>query len=227
MVLCHKHKAIDGRLGLVKEIKKSGVFYNSKKLYDNQLIPWIEQQLSRKGSSITPKASYMIKESIGDNLTRISNELDKLLINLKKGGEITEETVEKYIGLSKEYNVFELTDALGKKDVLRSNKIISHFGKNESVYPLQLIIPSIYRYFSQLMLIHALKGETDRKLASEIGIHPYFLNDIKAAARNYTVKKIARIISSLRKADNHSKGIGAVRISNGEILKELIFDILH
>lgn len=227
LVLNYKHKTLDGRLNLTKEIKKKGVYYSAKKLYDNQLIPWIEKHVSDHGYTISPKAGFMIKESIGDSLTKINNELDKLFLNLQAGENIDEAKIEKYIGLSKDYNVFELTNALGKKDVLKANRISSFFGRNEKTYPLPYIIPAIYRFFSQLMLVHSMRGKQDRELASSVGIHPYFVKDFKMASSNYSVKKIARIIASLRRADNHSKGIGAVKISNQEILQELIFDILH
>ena len=227
LVLNYKHKTLDGRLNLSKSIKKKGVFFNSKKLYENQLIPWIEKYVRTKSYSISPKASFMIKESVGDSLIKISNELDKLFLNLKDGESIDEHKIEKYIGLSKDFNVFELTDALGKRDVVKANRISTFFGKNEKTYPLPYIIPAIYRFFTQLLLMHSMKGKSDRELASGVGIHPYFLKDYKLASGNYSIKKIARVIHSLRNADRHSKGIGVAQISNQEILKELIFEILH
>lgn len=227
LVICHKHKTIDGRTNFAKAVKKNGLLFNSKKLYDNQIVPWIEKYLGEKGYTIQPKAAFMIKESVGDQLSKLSNELDKLMLNLPKGSSIVEKMVEENVGLSKDYNVFELTNALGKKDVLKVNRICSIFGKNQKTYPLPMILPVLYRFFSQLLLVHAHQRSADRELAAKVGLHPFFVKDYRKAAANYPVKKISAIISSLRSADGYSKGVGSTSMNSNAIFQELMFEILH
>lgn len=227
LVLNHKHKSIDGRSQFSKIVKEKHILFKSKKLYDNEVTAWIEQYVKAQGYNISPKAVAMFKESVGDQLSRVSNELDKVMLNLPSGAVIDDKVVEANVGLSKDYNVFELTNAIGRRDILKANQIAFHFGKNEKNYPLQLVLPTIYRFFSHILLYHANKGKQDRELASLIGINFYFLKDYKLAANNYSIKKVAKIIASLRNADNYSKGIGAAKLSNHEILQELLYDILH
>lgn len=227
LVLNYKHNKPDGRSAFVKEVKKKGWLFQSKKLYDNQVVPWIESYLATKGFTIKPKATILLVEFLGTDLSKISNELDKLLLNLKQGATIDAQTIEENIGISKDYNVFELNSALGVKDVLKANKIIQNLGKNEKQHPLPMILPSIYRFFSQLLLFHTVKNSSNREIAMKLGVNPYFVKDFQTAAKYYSIKKIARAIAALRKADNHSKGIGASNMSNLEILQEMVFEIIH
>jgi DNA polymerase-3 subunit delta len=226
LVLCHKHKKADGRSKLVKEIKKSGVYFQSNRLYDNQVVPWMEAYVKKNGFSIVPKASALLVEFLGTDLSKISNELDKLMLSLSDERNIDDKAIEENIGISKDYNVFELNNAFGRKDVVRANRIINYFGQNEKGHPLPMIIPAIYRYFSQLLLYHAVKKKGTKEIASALGINPYFLKDYQQAAQYYSIKKIARIISALRRADMNSKGVDA-NLNAHEVLKELVFEILH
>ena len=226
LVLNYKHKKADGRSVLTKEVKKSGAFFTSKRLYDNQVGSWIESYLKDEGYTITPKASLLLVEFLGTDLSKISNELNKLMLNLPSGSAIDPKAIEENIGISKDYNAFELNNALGERNILKANQIILHFGNNEKAYPLPLILPTIYRFFSQLLLFHTVKNESNREIAAKIGVNPFFVKDYQAAARNYSVKKIARAIASLRKADLLSKGVGG-SLNNHEILRELVFEILH
>lgn len=227
LVLNYKHKALDKRLTLSKRVAKNGVYFQAKKLYDNQIAPWVEQYVKGDGYQIDPKANLLLKESVGDNLSKITNELDKLMLNLKKGETINAKHIEENVGISKDFNAFELNNALGRKDVMKANQMIIYFGQNEKNFPLPKLLPAMYRFFSQLLVFHAVNGQSDREIASKVGVHPFFLKEFKYAAQHYNVKKIARVISSLRKADNHSKGIGSSNLSNYEILQELVFEILH
>lgn len=227
LVICHKHKKPDGRNKGIKILKQNAVYFESKKLYDNQITPWIEQQIKSKGFRIHPKAAVLLVEFLGTDLSRINNELGKLYINLEKGAEIDSNLIEENIGVSKDYNAFELTKALGARDIFGANQIIQFFGQNEKAYPIQLILPALYRFFAQLLLFKSLPAGNPKLAASKLGINPYFLKDYQSAARNYNQKKIARIMHSLRKADAESKGIGVVNVSNYQILQELVFDILH
>jgi DNA polymerase-3 subunit delta len=227
LVICHKHKKPDGRNKGIKALKKSAVYFESKKLYENQIAPWIEQRVIAKGYQIHPKASQLLIEFLGTDLSKISNELSKLMINLEPGGSIDSKLIEENIGISKDYNVFELNNALGARDVLKANRIIHHFGKNESAFPVPMILPSLYRFFSQLLLFKSLPAGNPKVAASKMGINPYFMKDYQMAARNYSQKKIARIMSSLRKADLRSKGVGVSKLPNHELLQELVYEILH
>ncbi|MBL4707476.1 MAG: DNA polymerase III subunit delta [Flavobacteriales bacterium] len=227
LVLNYKHSKPDGRSAFVKEVKKNGCFFQSKKLYDNQVGPWIDAYLKSKRFSIEPKASFLLIDFLGTDLSKISNELDKLMINLAEGSTITPKVIEENIGISKDFNVFELNNALGTKNILKANRIINNMGKNEKAHPLPMILPSIYRFFSQLLLFQTVKKSSEREIASALGVNPFFVRDFQTAGRNYNTKKVARSIAALRKADNLSKGIGATGMSNHEILQELIFEILH
>ena len=227
LVINYKHGKPDGRSGFVKEVKKSGVFFESKKLYENQVGPWIDSYLKRKGHTIEPKATFLLVDFLGTDLSKISNELGKLIINLAQGTVISPSIIEENIGISKDFNVFELNKALGDKNVLKANRIINYMGKNEKAHPIQMVLPSVYRYFSQLLLYQTVRNGSSREVAAKLGVNPFFANDYISAGRNYNTKKVARSIAALRKADNLSKGIGSTGMSNHDILQELVFEILH
>ncbi|KAA3644293.1 MAG: DNA polymerase III subunit delta [Bacteroidetes bacterium] len=227
LVINHKFKKPDGRSKAIKAAKEHSVFFESKKLYEDKIVAWVEKFIQAKGYTIEPKATMLMVESIGLELTKLSNEIGKLSLNVKKGTLITPDIIEQNVGISKEYNVFELTDAISNRNILKANKIINHFGANEKSYPLPLVLPTIYRYFSQLLLFHTVKGADNRTKASVVGVNPYFLKSFEIGAKHYPVKKIARIISALRSADLQSKGVGSSSSSNLDILKELLFIILH
>lgn len=227
LVLNHKHKKADGRSEFVKLMKKQGVYFESKTLYENEIPAWINHQLRSQGFEISPKACQLMVENVGVELSKISNELNKLVLTLGKPKTIDEHDIERNIGISKDYNVFELTKALGQRDLLKANKIVNHFGKNPKDHPLPATLPMLYSFFSKVLLYHTLKSTDNRTVASTLGINPYFAGDYAIAARNYSVKKIARIMSALRKADLNSKGVGSVDASQADLYKELIFDILH
>lgn len=227
LVLNYKHKKPNGRLAITKALKKNAVYFESKRLYENQVYDWVGNRVKQNGYTIDPKATAMLVESIGVDLSKLNNELAKLFISLEKDTEIKAKVIEENIGISKDYNVFELNKALATKDVMKANTIAQHFGRNPKEYALPKILPMIYRYFSQLMIYHQFKGQSPKVLASKMGVNPYFLKDFEKAAQNYNIKKIAQNINHLRKADAHSKGIGASNSIVAEIYKELIFGILH
>jgi DNA polymerase-3 subunit delta len=227
LVINHKFKKPDGRSKAIKAVKKSAVYFESKKLYENQVIAWVEKFVKAHGFNIDPRATMLLVESVGYELSKLSNEASKMFINLQKGVTIDSKFIEENIGVSKDFNVFELTNALGEKNVLKANKIIKHFGSNEKMYPLPMVLPSIYRYFSQLLLYYTVKSGDKNEAASVMGVAPFFVKDFQRASSNYSVKKIARIMSALRKADLRSKGVGDSGISNYDIMKELVFEILH
>jgi DNA polymerase III subunit delta len=227
LVFCYKYKTLDARKKLTKEIDKHCVLVNSKKLYDNELPAWINSYYSEKKYKITPKACNMLADYIGNNLSRIANETEKLLINIKAGEEINEDLIEKYVGISKEFNVFELQKALGKKDVYKANQIINYFESNPKNNPIIPIISLLFSFFSKLLLVHGADDKSESGLARVLGVNPYFAKDYSQAARVYSAQKVAEIIHDLRKADLMSKGIDNISATEGQILKELVFKILH
>lgn len=227
LVFCYKYKKVDGRKAIGKKLKKKTVFLETKKLYDNQVPDWINAYLKAKNYDITPQASLLIAEFVGTELSKIVNELNKLIINIPEGNSIDPKAVEENIGISKDYNNFELNKAIGNKDVLKANKIIIHFAKNEKEHPLVVTIGMLYSYFANILKVHYAKDASQNGLASVLGVHPFFVQDYKAAARNYNIKKSVKIIEYLRDYDLKSKGVNNVSTTNGELLKELIFKILH
>ncbi len=227
LVFNYKYKKVDGRKPFLKEIKKSGVLFESKKKYENELPVWITKVLSGKGYSIDQKAIYMLVEFLGNDLSKIAGELDKLTTLLEKGTKIIPQHIEENIGISKEFNNFELNSALALKDVLKANRIINYFSNNQKQHPILGTIPSIFGYFSKVLILHSIQDKSQSNAARELGVHPFFVNEYKKAASNYSSQKLVEIISLLREYDLKSKGWGNVGIDSGNLLKELIFKILH
>lgn len=227
LVFCYKGKKLDRRKTLAKTIAKTGVLFESKKLYDDKIPGWINNRLKAKKYSIVPKGAVLLSEYLGNDLHKIENELEKLFLNIPAGTEITPEHIERYIGISKEYNNFELQNALGKKDVLKANKIANHFAMNEKQHPLVVTIGMLCSFYSKILSYHVLRDKTPGSVASVLGVNPYFVRDYATAARNYNVKKTVQVISRLREYDLKSKGVDNVSTDAGELLKELVYKILH
>ena len=227
LVLSYKYKKVDGRKSIGKKLKKNTVFFESKKLYDNQVPDWINKYLKDRNYSITPRASLMITEFVGAELSKIVNELNKLIINVPEGSTIDPKTVEDNIGISKDFNNFELNKAIGSKDILKANQIIMHFAKNEKEHPLVVTISMLYNFFASVLKVHYAKDKSQNSLAAVLGVHPFFVQDYKIATRNYSIKKAVKVIEYLRDYDLKSKGVNNTSTSQGELLKELVFKILH
>lgn len=228
LVINYKYKSLDKRKAFTKDVAKFGILFESKKIYENQLPDWITKYTSTLKLKIETKASILLAEFLGNDLSKISNELDKLSINIPQGNTITPDDIEKNIGISKDYNNFELQNALGKKDVIKANQIINYFSTNEKNNPIYVTIALLHSYFSKILKFHFLKNKTNDKLvASALGVNPFFVKDYKSAARLYNPKKLVTIINLLREYDLKSKGIGNVSSKNGDLLKELIFKTLH
>jgi len=226
LVVNYKYKKIDKRKALYKTIKKIGVVYESKKLYENQVDEWIRRVLSPKDYSITPKASQMLVEFLGTDLSKINNELEKLQIILPKGSQITPELIEENIGISKDYNNFELRKAVGNKDVFKAQQIVKYFGDNQRSNPMVVTVSLLFSFFSQLLQYHGLNDKSSRSVASALRINPYFVNEYIVAARNYPMKKVSQVISTLREFDVKSKGVGANAVPQDDLLKELLVRIM-
>lgn len=226
LVFCYRYKKFDKRSKVYKAISAHGVVYEKNKLYDSQVPDWIASRVSQKGYSITQKGAVLIAETLGNDLAKIDNELSKVFITLPKGEVINENVIEQNIGISKDYNVFELQSAIGRRDVVQCNRIVNHFAANPKDNPIQMVLPVLYGFFIKVMLYHQ---EPDKsKVAAVLKVNPYFLKDYETAARNYTLGKLASCIGYLYDADLRSKGIrNTGTVSDGEILKETVFKIIH
>lgn len=227
LVLCYKYNKFDRRKTLYKAIEKIGVPFESAKLYDNKVPDWINDYLRHRKYSITPKAAALLTEFLGADLGKIVNEIQKLLINIPAGAEINEEYVEKNIGISKDFNVFELQKALARKDVAKANQIIFYFGANPRENPLVKIIPILYSYFSKVLTYHYLTDKSKNSVASALSVNPFFVADYQQAARSFPIGKLITVISYLREYDVKAKGVDNASANDGELMKELIFKILH
>ncbi len=227
LVICYKYKKLDKRKKLHKVLKApNGVVFESKKLYENQVSDWIRKMLKNKGFSISHKASILLVEFLGTDLSRIHNELEKLEVVLPTNTEITPEIIEKHIGISKDYNNFELKKAIGEKDVMKAARIINYFSQNPKENPFVVTVSLLHTFFSQLLQYHGLQDHSARNVASALRINPYFVDEFQIAARNYSMKKSSRVISSLREMDLKGKGVGSSNMSQSDLLKELLMKIM-
>jgi len=227
LVINYKYKTLDKRKTFTKLLDQKGVLFDAKKIYDNQLPAWITSYLKNQNYSISPQASAMIAEYLGADLSKVANELDKLIISLPNGSQITPDHIEKNIGISKEFNIFELQNALGQRDLLKANRIINYFGANPSNNPVPVVISSLFGFFTKLLNYHFLEDKSQNNAASVLGVHPFFVKDYVAAARNYNIKKLVEIVGLLREYDMKTKGWGNVSSSPAELQKEMIYRILH
>jgi len=226
LVFCYKYGKFDKRKKTYKAIEKNGVVFESATLYDNKIPSWIEGLVASKGYKIDQQASAMIAEYLGNDLSKIANELEKLMLNVSAGQTITMQHVQDNIGISKEYNVFELQSALSRKDPFKVNQIINYFEANPKANPIVLVLGNLNNFFSKVLLYHYAKDKSPQSLARELGVNPYFIKDYELAARSYNYGKAMQIISLLREYDLKSKGVDS-NAGPGELMKELMFKILH
>jgi DNA polymerase-3 subunit delta len=226
LVLNYKYKTIDKRKALYKTLQKGSVVYESKKLYENQVADWIRRVLSTKNYTIVPKAAQMLVEFLGTDLSKINNELDKLQIILPKGTQISPEHIEENIGISKDFNNFELRHAIGEKNIIKTFRIVNYFAENPKDNPMVVTVSLLFSFFSQLLHFHGLNDKSPRNVASALKVNPYFVNDYVTAARNFPMKKVSEVVSILREFDVKSKGVGSNAVPQGDLLKELMVKIL-
>ncbi len=225
LVMCYKYKTLDKRKKLAKEIAKTGVLFESKKLYENQVPDWIKRVLAGKGYTITPKAAQMLVEFLGNDLSKVNNELEKLQLILNAGGQITPQLIEENIGISKDFNNFELQNAIGERDMKKAFAIVQYFSQNPKNNPIVVTIGLLYGFFSKLLKYHALSNKRDA--SRMLGINPYFIKDYQTAARNFPMKKVSSAIAAIREVDMKSKGVGAANLSQGDLLKELLIKVFN
>ena len=227
LVFNYKYKTLDKRKKITKIIAKNGLVFESKKLYENQVGQWITRVLQGKGYTIEPKANAMLVEFLGTDLSKINNELQKLQIILLKGSTITPKNIEENIGFSKDFNVFELRNALGAKNQLKAYKIVQYFAENPKENSMVVTTSLVFSFFIQLLKYHGLKDRNPNNVASVLGVSPFFLKDYDLALKNYPMKKVSQIIAILRDIDVKSKGVGANALSNHDLLKEMLIGIFN
>lgn len=225
LVFTHKNKTYDKRKKLYKLFDKQGVVFESSRIRDYDLPSWIEKYVQSRNFKIQPGAARLLAEYLGTDLSKVVNAVNKLAIILQEKGEITPKLIEENIGISKDYNVWELQKSLAQKDVLKANRIIQYFEANPKANPIQMVLPSLYSYFSKLAIYISLPDK--RSAGSEMGLNSYALNEYKEAAGKFTAQKVERIISYIRDADRKSKGVDNVSADNSDLMKELVFKILH
>ena len=228
LVFSYKYKALDKRTKLFKTLESHGVYFESTRVRDYQIPAWIERYLMVKGIKTDPSASALLTEYLGTDLHKIVNELDKLIITLPEGKPmITTALIEKNIGISKDYNNFELQKAVGEKNVLKSNMIVHYFANNTKDNPINLTISSLFSFYSKLLTFHYLTDKSKNNVAAVLKVNPFFVKEYENAATKYNVSKTVKIISLLRNYDLKSKGYCDPGTDPGDLLKELVFKILH
>jgi DNA polymerase-3 subunit delta len=230
LVISYKYRKLDKRTSLYKALdrNKNVELYLSERLRDYQVPDWIDSYFNEHNIEAERNVSHILTEYLGSDLSRIVNELDKLLISLPENErKITASDIERYIGISKDFNNFELQNALGRKDLLKANLIVNHFGHNPKDNPLQFTMAAIYSFFRKLLIYHNLKDKSRNNAASILRINPYFVSDYELASRNYSPGKVINVISLLRDFDMKSKGVGDLSSSEGDLLKELVYKIMH
>lgn len=227
LVFGYKYKSLDKRTRLGKHMEKYAVFLHAKKLYDNQIPDWIMSHCKGQGRKISGDAVMMLSENIGNNLQRLANEIDKLLLNAIEGKEIDAGMVQRYVGISKEYNIFELQKALSFGNRQKAYKITDYFAANPGNNPMVLTIYNLFSYFSKLLMIHHASDKNERSIASLIGVNPFFVKEYLQAARNYPLGKVIQNIKYLHEADLQSKGIGFATKKDGPVLTELVYKLMN
>ncbi len=229
LVMCHKHGVLDRRKKLAAEIEKVGILFESKKLKETQLPAFITSYMKRKGVDLEPKATSMLADFVGTDLSRLTGELEKLIITLPKGQtRVTPEQIERNIGISKDYNNFELRSALVERNVLKANQIINYFEKNPKTNPLQMTLSLLFGFYSNLMLAYYAPEKSEQGIASFLGLKsPWQAREYQTAMKRYSGVKTMQIIGEIRYTDAKSKGIGNSSLTDSELLRELIFKILH
>lgn len=221
LVVAYKDKKLDARTKFAKLIKEKAEVVTTKKMYDSALPDWVSQLVSAKGFTITPKANILLVEYIGNDLSQIDNEIEKMLVNLGSRKSITEEDVERYVGISKEYNIFEFQSAMAGKDMPKAMRILQYFGSNPKVAPLQLLLPTLHSFFSKVYMMSGVSGD-DNGIAKQIGVSPFFIKDYTKALNAYGFDGIVKMLLLLHQYNLKSIGINTARADDESLLKEML-----
>ena len=225
-VVSYKEKKLDARKKFTRLVKEKGVLFTTKKMYDRDLPQWSQEMMQAKGLSINQKGLALLVDHIGNDLVRIENEIDKLSVNLGKRTTITEDDIEKYIGVSKEYNVFELQAALAAKDLAKSIRIIQYFDANPKAGPIQMVLPSLYNFFSKVFMVFGAGTNDEKTIAVAIGINPYFIKDYLKAAKLYTYPGVEKALLLMHSYNLKSVGVGSIGTNDASLMKEMIVKMI-
>ena len=226
-VICYKYKTFDARKKTLKNALKNGVVFKSEKVKEYQLAEWIQQYIKTTGYELTSKACMLLIESLGNDLGRIVKELEKLAVLIEKGAIINENHIEENIGISKDYNVFELTNAVANKDNLKALKIVDYFDHNPKAADLVFVISNLFKFFSQIMRIHFLPNKSREAVAQALGVHPFVAGELTNAKNKYDPRKIAANIALIHEYDLKSKGVGNTSTTQGELMREMVYQLIH
>jgi DNA polymerase III subunit delta len=226
-VICYKYKTFDARKKTLKNALKNGVVFKSEKVKEYQLAEWIQQYIKTTGYELTSKACMLLIELLGNDLGRIVKELEKLAVLIEKGTIINENHIEENIGISKDYNVFELTNAVANKDNLKALKIVDYFDHNPKAADLVFVISNLFKFFSQIMRIHFLPNKSREAVAQALGVHPFVAGELTNAKNKYDPRKIAANIALIHEYDLKSKGVGNTSATQGELMREMVYQLIH
>lgn len=228
LVFCYRHGKFDKRKKVYKAIEKKGLVFESVPIHETKVAGWIESFAGEKGYKIQPQAAALMAEYLGSDLSKVSNEMEKLMLNVKPGHLINTTDIQNNIGISKDFNVFELQNAIAKRDAYKVNQIINYFADNPKNNPIPLILGALNSYFTKILKYHYASDRSPQGLARELGVAPFFVKDYETAGRNYGKEKVFRVISYLRECDLKTKGVDASgNTEQGELMKELMFKIIH
>ena len=224
-VVAHKEKKVDGRSKLARLLKEKAEVLSTKKMYDNELPAWTQDFIETKGYQPTQKAIHLLVDHIGNDLNRIANEIDKVILNLGKRKTITEDDIEEFVGISKEYNVFELQNAVGKKNLVKAMQIIQYFESNPKAAPIQLVLPSLYGFFSKVFMLFGAQGD-DKAVAAQTGINAWFMKDYKATSAVYGFEGVQSALLLMHHYNLRSVGVNDVGTEDASLLKEMIYKMM-
>lgn len=224
--VAYKNKKLDGRTKLAKFIKEKAVLLSTKKLYDNALPAWTSELIQSKGYAISNKALALLIDHIGNDLSRLNNEVDKLTLNLAARKNITEDDIENFVGISKEFNVFELQHAIASKDLYKAVRIIEYFAANPKAAPLQLIFPSLYNFFSKVMMVYAAPGRDEKSVAAAIGVHAFFVKDYMQAAAKFNYSEVEKVLLLLYEYNLRNVGVNDAGTEDADLLKEMVVKMI-
>jgi DNA polymerase-3 subunit delta len=226
LFVAYKNKKLDGRTKLAKMLKDKAVLFTSKKLYDNELPDWVSGLIKSKGYTITNKALFLLIDHIGNDLSRLNNEVDKLALNLGNRKNITEDDIENFVGISKEFNVFELQQAIASKDLYKAIRIIQYFSANPKAAPLQLIFPSLYNFFSKVLMIYSVQARDERSVATAIGVNGFFVKDYIQTAIKFSHQEIEKVLLLLYEYNLRNIGINDAGTEDADLLKEMVVKMI-
>ncbi|MFZ9742724.1 MAG: DNA polymerase III subunit delta [Chitinophagaceae bacterium] len=226
-IVAHKEKKIDGRSKLAKNLKQKSILLTTKKLYDNELPEWTSQMIKQKGLDIQTKALHMLVDHIGNDLQRLENEVDKIVVNLQGRKQITEDDIENFVGVSKEFNIFELQAVVGKRDITASMRIINYFEANPKAAPIQLVLPTLYSFFSKLYIASSSNTRDEYSIAALLGLKGFFAKQYIQAIQYYSFSEIEQALILLHHYNLKSVGISKItETTDADLMKELVAKII-